>query len=269
MVELFEQDLHGENRQSSKGNQLKWRYNGFWYKADYTGYEGLTEYMISHLLRMSTLNEEEYVLYNTEQIRYGLQVYLGCKSKNFLEGDWQIITLERLFQNYYGESLNRSLYTIENHQSRLRFLVEQTERMTGLEQFGAYMTKLLTLDTFFLNEDRHTHNIAVLMDGAGKFRYCPIFDNGAGLMSDTTMDYPLNEEVEILQKRVKPKTFCVDFEEQLDIAEELYGQQIQFRFQQEDVWNLLQKENYYSREVKERAAHIILEQQRKYQYLFP
>ena len=44
----------------------------------------------------------------------------------------------------------------------------------------------------FLNEDRHMHNIAVLMNGKGDYAYCPIFDHGAGLLADTTMDYPLS-----------------------------------------------------------------------------
>lgn len=64
MVELFEQDIRTIDRQSSKGNQLKWENNGVWYKADYIGYEGLAEYVISHLLQKSTLAAEEYVLYN-------------------------------------------------------------------------------------------------------------------------------------------------------------------------------------------------------------
>lgn len=42
MIELFEQNLKLNDRQSSKGNQLKWENNGIWYKADYTGYEGLS-----------------------------------------------------------------------------------------------------------------------------------------------------------------------------------------------------------------------------------
>ena len=54
MVELFEQNIRTKDRQSSKGNQLKWENNGIWYKADYTGYEGLAEYVISHLLKKST-----------------------------------------------------------------------------------------------------------------------------------------------------------------------------------------------------------------------
>lgn len=39
MVEVFEQDIKTNDRQSSKGNQLKWNNSGIWYKADYTGYE--------------------------------------------------------------------------------------------------------------------------------------------------------------------------------------------------------------------------------------
>lgn len=75
------------------------------------------------------------------------------------------------------------LWRIENVENRLTFLMENVERLTGLQDFGIYKNKLLTVDAFFLNEDRHTHNIAVLMNGEGKFAYCPIFDNGAGLLS--------------------------------------------------------------------------------------
>ena len=96
MVELFEQNIRTNERQSSKGNQLKWENEGIWYKADYTGYEGLAEYMISHLLKKSTLAEDEFVCYDLEKIKYGTVIYNGVKSKNFLKEDWQIITLERL-----------------------------------------------------------------------------------------------------------------------------------------------------------------------------
>ena len=69
MVELFEQNERQNDRQSSKGNQLKWKNDGIWYKADYTGYEGLAEYMISHLLQRSSLRPNEFVLYEPEQIK--------------------------------------------------------------------------------------------------------------------------------------------------------------------------------------------------------
>ena len=110
MIELFEQNIRTNDRQSSKGNQLKWENEGIWYKADYTGYEGLAEYMISHLLKKSTLSENEFVCYDLEKIKYGNVIYNGVKSKNFLSEDWQIITLERLFKNFFGESLYKSEY---------------------------------------------------------------------------------------------------------------------------------------------------------------
>lgn len=83
MIELFEQNIRTNERQSSKGNQLKWENNGIWYKADYTGYEGLAEYMISHLLKKSTLAEDEFVCYDLEKIKYGTVIYKGVKSRNF------------------------------------------------------------------------------------------------------------------------------------------------------------------------------------------
>ncbi len=89
----FEQNIRTNDRQSSKGNQLKWEN------------EGLVEYMISHLLKKSSLAENEFVCYDLEEIKYGTVIYNGVKSPDFLGKGWQIITLERLFRNFFGESL--------------------------------------------------------------------------------------------------------------------------------------------------------------------
>lgn len=268
MVELFERDIKTDNRQSSKGNQLKWFSGKKWYKADYTGYEGLAEYMISNLLKDSNLNTTDYIVYETEEIRYEQVRYRGCRSDNFLPDGWQLITLERLFQSFHGQSLSRSLYCIDSPENRLRFLVEQIERITMLKDFGIYLSRLLAIDTFFLNEDRHTHNIAVLLDEEGHYQYCPIFDNGAALLSDTTMDYPIDVEINDLMKKVAPKTFCSDFDEQIDLAERLYGKQIKFTFTKADVMDLLEKEMYYPDDIKNRVAELLTDRMRKYSYLF-
>ena len=89
MIELFEQNERMQDRQSSKGNQLKWENAGIWYKADYTGYEGMAEYMISHLLIKSTLKPEEFVRYDLEEIKYKRQVYQGVKSRTVSENVWK------------------------------------------------------------------------------------------------------------------------------------------------------------------------------------
>jgi len=140
--------------------------------------------------------------------------------------------------------------------------------MTGLMNFGIYMNKLFTLDAMFLNEDRHTHNIAVLMNGEGKFCYCPIFDNGAGLLSDTTMDYPLEEDIYRMLTEANSKTICSDFEEQLDVSEVLYGSHLKFGFTKKDVKELLDTAEIYPIEVRNRVEEIIYTQMRKYHYLF-
>lgn len=268
MVELFEQDKRQNNRQSSKGNQLKWNNNGIWYKADYTGYEGLAEYMISHLLLKSSLRQDEFVLYEPEQIRYKDAVYSGVKSNDFLEKDWQLITLERLFMTFFGQSLYQSIFKISDPEKRLIFLVEQVERVTNLSDFGVYMNKLFTMDAFFLNEDRHTHNIAILMNKDGRFSYSPIFDNGAGLLADTSLDYPLGKDVYLQIKEVRAKTISADFDEQLDLSEKLYGNHLKFHFHAKDVSDLLDGISIYSQEEKDRVSDILLSQMKKYAYLF-
>lgn len=268
MVELFEQNEKVYSRQSSKGNQLKWENDGIWYKADYTGYEGLAEYTVSHLLRKSTLSKAEYVMYDLEQIKYKHQLFNGVKSKDFLKSGYQIITLERLFNNYFGESLSKALSLIGDYKARLKFLVEKTEHITGIDNFGEYICKLLTIDALFLNEDRHTHNIAVLMSGDGKYELCPIFDNGAALLSDVTMDYPLGLDIGDLIKGVKSKTICDDLDEQLDIAESFYGDKIEFTFNDKDIYQIVDQATIYSEGIRNRVKEILCLQRRKYEYLF-
>lgn len=268
MIELFKNDENILNRNSSKGNQLKWSNSGIWYKADYTGYEGLSEFLISHLLCSSSLDKKEFVVYEPEQIKYKSSVYNGVKSNDFLYDDWQIITLDRLFHTVYGKKLSEMVWHIHDVRERLEYLVQQVERMTGLRDFGIYMNKLLTIDAIFLNEDRHMHNIAVLMNGRGDYRYCPVFDNGAALLSDTTMDYPLYDNIYDLMKSVKAKTISRDFDEQLDVSEELYGCNLYFSFSKKDVKGLLDEIDYYDTVIRKRVETVVYCQMDKYSYLF-
>ena len=269
MVRLRKADLREHIHQSSKGNQLKWEKDGIWYKADYTGYEGLAEYMVSQLLRYSTLDAKEYVLYEPEQIAYADHEYLGCSSQDFREDkEWQVITAERLFRRKYNQSMYISMFRIREPEERLKFMVDQVVRMTGLSDFGQYMSKLITIDALFLNEDRHTHNIAFLWDGYDEYRYCPIFDQGASLLADTTVDYPMEKDVIDLVGTVGAKTFSRSFEEQLDIAERLYGDTIRFRYGERDIRELLERDQVYAVDVKKRVYTVLMQQRRKYQYLF-
>ena len=267
MIKLFEEEIKDQGRRSSKGNQLKFERDEIWYKTDYLGYEGLVEYTVSKLLAYSNLDDSEYVDYELEQIEYNDNIFNGCKSDDFTEG-WNLITLERLFKNSYGTGLNKMIYSIQEHTERLKILVEQVERVTGLKDFGMYMSKLLTIDALFLNEDRHTHNIAVMINNEGRFKLAPIFDNGAGLMSDVMMEYPLSKDTLLLMDKVKPKTFCDNFSEQVGIAEKLYGQHMLFDFGYNEVKSIVDKADIYSDDIRTRVIEVVMQMRRQYEYLF-
>ena len=267
MVELFGDNLIQENRKSSKGNQLKWEDQGIWYKADNLGYEGLSEYLVSNLLIHSTLVDSEFILYEPEEILYDSTIFHGCKSRDFSDG-WQVITLERLFSTIYGIGLYKSIFSISSHEARLSYLVEQVERVCGIHGFGIYMSKLFAIDALFLNEDRHTHNISILTDGKNHYRLCPVYDNGAALLADTSLDYPLGRDIFELIPKAKAKTICDSFDEQLELAEKLYGSNIRFSFTKKDVKSLIDKARGYSDKIRERVYDIILEQMRKYPACF-
>lgn len=267
MVTLSDNELKMPGRKSSKGNQLKFVKDGIWYKADYLGYEGLAEYVISGLLAHSDLDKEEYVTYSLDRITYNGQVFNGCASHDFTDG-WQLVTLERLFKQTYGNGLNQMIYSIDDHAKRLEMLVEQVTRVTGIEDFGRYMCKVLTVDALFLNDDRHTHNIAVLTDGKGHYKPSPIFDNGAGLLSDTMLEYPMGQDIFKLIDSAHPKTFCNDFAEQLEIAENLYGRTITFDYDHTDICNMVKDITDYSEEIRQRIIEVVMQTRRKYRYLF-
>ena len=45
----------------------------------------------------------------------------------------------------------------------------------------------------------------------------------------------MEENINNLMEEARSKTLCEDFDEQIEIAEELYGQQIRLKFNEKDV----------------------------------
>lgn len=111
------------------------------------------------------------------------------------------------------------------------------------------------------------HNIAVILKPDGDYRFCPIFDNGASLLSDTTMDYPLTMDTSAAIDATHPKTFADSFDEALEIAERLYGSKLTFSFTRSDIQSLLNTEPFYAKEQKSRILEVLTDRMRKYAYL--
>lgn len=252
---------------TSKGDQPKWEVNGKWYKADHLGYESLSEVLVSRLLERS--NAGSFVRYDPVEIEIGGQTLHGCVSENFRSKNEELIPLERLHRAFTGRGLAAELAKMGDVVERIKYTVEFVEAKTGLTGFGQYLTLLLELDAFSLNEDRHTNNIAVITDeDTGKFRLCPIFDNGLALLADTN-DYSLNEDVYSCIDRVKAKPFSQDFNEQAEAAASLYGPQLRFGFDRSYVESLIRElDNQFPTDTLSRISDTLLEQMRRYRILF-
>ena len=256
-----------EGHFSSKGNQWKWNDGTWWYKADQLGYETLTETVVSHLLTHSTI--ENHVIYEPVIIDYHGRELLGCRSRNFLRQSEELITLERLFRQNTGMSLSKEISYFSDVKKRIEYTVDHVVNYTGLEDFGAYLTKMLEIDAFFLNEDRHTNNIAVIYDlKSREYRYCPYFDMGLSLFADIKKDFPLEKPLEECRRRIIAKPFSRDFDEQMDAANELYGGYLKFTVSKNEMVREVEKWDLpYEEELRKRAGEVLRYQAGKYLYM--
>lgn len=252
---------------SSKGNQWKWNDGIYWYKADQLGYETLTETVVSHLLLHSTI--ENHVIYEPVIIDYHGKELLGCRSRNFLRQSEELITLERLFRQNTGMSLSKEISYFSDIKKRIEYTVDHVVTYTGLADFGKYLTQMLEMDAFFLNEDRHTNNIAVIYDlKSREYRYCPYFDMGLSLFADTKQDFPIDKTFEECRKGIIAKPFARDFDEQMDAANELYGSYLRFAVSKENmVKEVGQWELPYEENVIQRVKDTLRYQAGKYLYM--
>ncbi len=93
-----------------------------------------------------------------------------------------------------------------------------------LRAFPQYLTLLFDVDMLFLNDDRNLKSIAVLEQGV-RYSYCPIFDNGAGLLSNTQLS-PMDIASAALIMATKARSFNTTFNQQIIKARDLYGPQL-------------------------------------------
>ena len=171
---------------SSKGNQEKWLDNGKWYKLDQFGYEALAETFTSLLLEYSSIERDTpfcFTRYHMERLLVHGRERTGCSSDHFLKVGESIVTISHLFKQHLGYSIADVLKRLPSDKKRMMYIAEATADITGLQDFPQYLTLLFEIDALVLNDDRHLNNIAVIAQN-GRFDYCPIFDQGAGLFSN-------------------------------------------------------------------------------------
>lgn len=253
----------------SKGNQEKWRDGNIWYKLDQYGYEALAETVTSMLLEKSNIEQETpftFVRYNIEKVNAHNLEMVSCTSKNFLKDGQAIITINKLLSNCLEGKLLNTLKRISSDKKRIQFIVDTTTEITGLKDFDKYLTLLFEIDSLILNVDRHLNNIAVI-EKKGKYDYCPIFDNGAGLLSNTQI-YRMDIEPKGLMKSMIAAPFSMTFNREVKTAWSLYGKVLNIpKFTKAEIEKMLISllEFYPSRDsglIKDRVVQCILERQK-------
>lgn len=239
---------------SSKGNQYKFERNGVWYKYDYLGYEGASEFLCSFILRNSSITN--FVIYELCKDVVGQTNRVGCHSRDFLEDGETIVTADRLFKQYYGKSVSSIMDVNQSVEDKIVCFVDKVEEATGLKCFGSQLTELLEWDSFVLNDDRHFNNIAFIKNG-NSFRIAPCFDNGGAFLSDITYDYPLSHSIYGLAASVKSKPFCQSFTKQVEACQKLYGTQFKLDGSlviPQYAWDSI--ELYYGKQIRDRLKQI-------------
>ena len=251
-------DPNCTSKHPSKGNQLKFCIDNIWYKADFLGYEGASEYLASEILKQSNCNDLfSFVEYQMTDIVYNDQKFIGCKSKDFLkhrQDSPEIICLDTALTAFTGSPVS-VLFKDKSLTQQITFTVDTIVENTGLTDFGKYLTFLFEFDRLILNEDRHMSNIAILKTTDG-YDYCPIFDHGAAFLSDTQIDYPINKSVFGLMTKVKAKPFHVDFDKQVDACTMLYGKTLQV-YNTDLSAQFIEIENKYNHTIRERMSDIL------------
>lgn len=214
---------------SSKGNQEKWydQASNRWYKLDQFGYEALAETVVSFFLEQSNIETSTpftFVRYRMERLQVHGRERTGCSSENFLRPGQSLITVNRLLTSHLGKPLREKLARLPSDKRRIAYLAEATADVTGLERFPQYLTLLFEIDALFCNDDRHLNNIAVLEQNS-RYDYCPIFDNGAGLLSNTQLS-PMDIAPPALLSALRARPFNTTFTRQMNTARSLYGPQL-------------------------------------------
>ncbi len=222
---------------TSDGTQLKYFHDGYWYKEDSEENEGIVEYLVSKTLTFSNLKKDEYVAYEQGKVN-GRK---GCRSKTFLGQDETFITLERMHANVAGQSLFEVMKKQPTMEERIAYTIGFFKDVTGLD-LTDYFSKVFTLDYLVLNEDRHFHNLGIVMDGDGNYRPAPIFDNGKSLLNgnySNNVDLPIAENV----KRVSARPFSGSHKAMY----EYFGKGFTLDVKQALAWLIGEEDTFYKR----------------------
>ena len=180
---------------------MKYFSDGYWYKTNNEGEEDIVEYLASKLLSFTDMSKDEYVVYERGLVN-GKR---ACRSKTFITPEETFVTLDRMHVNITGQRLHEAIRLMKGIEESAKYVLDFFKSVIGLD-LSPYFSRVFTVDYITLNEDRHFHNLGVIMSVDGKYRPAPIFDNGKSMLNaNPSINYRL--EIEENVKRVTARPF--------------------------------------------------------------
>ena len=271
IVKLYTRDVVAAT--SSKGNQEKWydKEINAWYKLDRIGFEALSEAVASEILRKYSNIEKELgyqiVPYRIDSVDVHKAKRNASISPNFLKEGQSIQTAYHILKRVLGSDYQKVLADEKTIPNRLKKIVDTIEAISGLQNFGQYLTLLFEVDALIANEDRHLNNIAIIEEN-GTYQYCPLFDNGEGFMLDN-VKYPFDVETKGLMKHLRAKPFQCRFGTLLSAARELYGTQLKITCTADEISEVIEAylewyQPMFRPFLKDRILDVMILQMKKY-----
>ena len=271
IVKLYTRDVVAAT--SSKGNQEKWydKETNAWYKLDRIGFEALSEAVASEILRKYSNIETELgyqiVPYHIDSVDVHKAKRNASISPNFLKEGQSIQTAYHILKRVLGPDYQKVLADEKTIPNRLKKIVDTIEAISGLQNFGQYLTLLFEVDALIANEDRHLNNIAIIEEN-GTYQYCPLFDNGEGFMLDN-VKYPFDVETKGLMKHLRAKPFQCRFGTLLSAARELYGTQLKITCTADEISEVIEAylewyQPMFRPFLKDRILDVMILQMKKY-----
>ncbi len=233
--ERITEDFLIDTEGTSDGTQLKFFKDGYWYKEDNEGCEGEVEHLVSGLLTFSSLSPQEYVVYEQGKIN-GRP---GCRSKSFLSPTQSFVTLERLHGNVNGVPLYEKIKEFNGIAEKVAYVLSFCKTTIGLDLYD-YFKKVFTLDYIVLNEDRHFHNLGIILNEDDSYAPAPIFDNGKSLLNcnmSINRDLPIAENI----GRVAARPFSGSHREMF----EYFGKGFDIDFERALQWLKTEPDSFY------------------------
>nr|WP_297765667.1 hypothetical protein [uncultured Butyrivibrio sp.] len=230
---------------SSRGSQIKFFKDDYWYKLDETGPEGRAEELATKILECSDLKKDEYIHYEACKIEYEGKEYNGCRSKNVLGSGELLYSYEKIYELSTGRRLSEDIQILNTPKDKIEFVAKAISDFCGLD-VREHIAKNLTVGMVLLNTDLHLNNIAVIANkDLSDFRNAPIFDNGASFLSNHAV-YPPSISIADIEKgnvQITGKPFSANLEYQAVEA----GLSVRFDF--EKIKSIL-NEQVQNREIE-------------------